>query len=81
MRFGPTSNSKAGSQHVTPQVEALLKALQIEPNPMSRRELQKALALIDSESFRERYIKPALEAGLAEMTIPNKPIAVYRNTG
>ncbi len=40
---------------------------------MSRGELQKALALKDKESFRERYIKPALEAGLPEMTIPDKP--------
>ncbi len=61
------------SQHVTPQVEALLKVLQEEPYPMSRGELQKALALKDRESFRERYIKPALEAGLTERTIPDKP--------
>lgn len=41
--------------------------------PMSRSELQEALSLKDRESFRERYIKPALEAGVIEMTIPDKP--------
>jgi hypothetical protein len=40
---------------------------------MSREELQNALALRDRKSFRERYLKPALDAGLIEMTIPDKP--------
>jgi hypothetical protein len=35
--------------------------------------LQTALGLSDRKSFRERYLKPALEAGLIEMTIPEKP--------
>ena len=28
---------------------------------------------IDRKSFRERYLKPALDEGLIEMTIPEKP--------
>jgi hypothetical protein len=40
---------------------------------MSREELQMALGLKDRKSFRERYLKPALDAGLIEMTIPEKP--------
>ncbi len=32
-----------------------------------------ALELSDRKSFRERYLLPALQAGLIEMTIPNKP--------
>lgn len=55
---------------VTPQVSELLKALKGE---MSRDELQAALGLQDRKSFRERYLKPALNAGLIEMTIPEKP--------
>lgn len=39
---------------------------------MSRDTLQAALGLSDRKSFRERYLKPALEAGLLEMTIPEK---------
>lgn len=55
---------------VTPQVGQLLLVIQGE---MSREELQKALALQDRKSFRERYLKPALADGLLEMTIPDKP--------
>ena len=56
--------------HVTPQVERLLLAMQ---GDMGREALQDALALQDRKSFRERYLKPALEHGLIEMTIPGKP--------
>ena len=65
---------------VTPQVEALLAVLQGE---MSRGELMAALGLSDRKSFRMRYIQPALEAGLIEMTIPDKPnsrLQKYRKT-
>ena len=40
---------------------------------MTREELQQALSLRDRKSFRECYLKPALEDGLIEMTIPGKP--------
>jgi len=40
---------------------------------MSRDELQMALGLKDRKSFWKRYLKPALEQGLIEMTIPEKP--------
>lgn len=55
---------------VTPQVKELLVAIQGE---MSRDDLQAAVGLSDRKSFRERYIKPALDDGLIEMTIPDKP--------
>jgi len=55
---------------VTPQVKELLLALK---NEMSRDDLQSALGLQDRKSFSERYLKPALSAGLIEMTIPDKP--------
>ena len=58
------------SPQVTPQVKALLGALQGE---MSRNELMNALDLSDRKSFRERYLLPALKAGLIEMTLPDKP--------
>ncbi len=54
----------------TPQVKALVEAISGE---MSRDELQTALSLKDRKSFRELYLKPALEEGLIEMTIPDKP--------
>jgi Fic family protein len=55
---------------VTPQVRKLVEAVQGE---MTREDLQNALGLHDRKSFRERYLKPALEDGVIEMTIPDKP--------
>lgn len=55
---------------VTPQVGELLLAMTGE---MSREALQAALGLQDRKSFRERYLKPALDDGLIEMTLPGKP--------
>ena len=55
---------------VTPQVKKLLGAL---IGTMNRDELQAALKLKDRKSFRERYLKPALDADLIEMTVPAKP--------
>lgn len=66
-----TIASNAGSN--TPQVELLLKVLVDADKPLARNELQSRLSLKDRESFRERYLKPALDLGLIEMTIPGKP--------
>ena len=66
--------------HVTPQVMRLLR---ISQGPMSRDELQAALGLKDRKSFRERYLRPGLEAGLIAMTLPDKPnsrLQKYRRT-
>ena len=60
-------------QQVTPQVELLIKTLYQANKPLNRRDLQAMLSLKDRESFRERYLKPALEARLIAMTIPDKP--------
>jgi hypothetical protein len=40
---------------------------------MNRDEIQKKLILTHRENFRKFYLKPALESGLIEMTIPGKP--------
>lgn len=66
---------------VTPQVKALLGVLHGE---MSRTALMAALGLSDRKSFRMRYLLPALEAGLIEMTLPDKPnsrLQRYRRVG
>lgn len=60
----------ASCQELTGEVQKLLKAL---AKPMNRKELQAKLRLKSQANFRERYLKPALEAGLIEMTIPDKP--------
>lgn len=55
---------------VTPQVKCLLAVFDGE---MSREQLQLALGLSDRKSFRMLYLKPALELGFIEMTLPDKP--------
>lgn len=67
------NNTPQVSQQVTPQVEALLKALLRVDKPLARNELQTLLSLKDRESFRGRYLKPALDRGLIELTLPDKP--------
>jgi hypothetical protein len=47
--------------------------LAIVTGAMSREELQATLGLSDRKSFRERYLRPALDAGWIEMTVPEKP--------
>lgn len=63
---------------VTPQVEKLLAVLRSSPDAgrnggMTREELQKALGLKDRKSFRLLYLRPALQAGLIAMALPDKP--------
>ncbi|MEY3667707.1 MAG: hypothetical protein RL572_1247 [Pseudomonadota bacterium] len=75
--------------HVTPHVDAstgtpidrLLAVLQGE---MSRETLMSRLALSDRKSFSERYLRPALQQGLIEMTRPDTPrsrLQTYRRKG
>ena len=55
---------------VTPEVKKLLKIMD---GPLDRRSLQQKLGLKAEKNFRLLYLRPALEAGLIEMTIPDKP--------
>jgi hypothetical protein len=51
---------------------------------MDRQSLQKALGLKAKKNFRLVYLRPALDGGLIEMTIPDKPRSSrqrYRMTG
>jgi ATP-dependent DNA helicase RecG len=56
--------------HVTPQVRKLLAVCEGELN---REDLQARMGLGDREYFRTEYLRPALDQGLIEMTIPDKP--------
>ena len=58
-------------QQVSPQVKKLIEVLK--DKELTRQELQDKLNLKDRKSFVERYLKPALEQNLIEMTIPDKP--------
>jgi hypothetical protein len=57
----------------TPQVKALLNVLYQVEGSLNRKQLQAKLNLKDRKHFRERYLKPAIDAALIEMTIPEKP--------
>lgn len=66
---------------VTGEVIKLLGAMKGE---MKRTEMQSALTLKHEDHFREAYLRPALDAGFIEMTIPDKPrsrLQKYRLTG
>lgn len=58
------------SPQASPQVKQLLNIMQGE---LSCEDCQSALGLKDRKSFRQRYLLPALEQGLIEMTLPDKP--------
>ncbi len=53
----------------TPEV----RLLSVLTGEMPRQQLKEALGLKDDEHFRKAYLLPALEAGLIEMAIPDKP--------
>ncbi len=55
---------------VTGEVRKLLRICEGE---QARREIQLRLGLKGEENFRKLYLLPALNAGLIEMTIPDKP--------
>jgi predicted HTH transcriptional regulator len=55
---------------VTEQVEKLVGAITGE---MNGQDIQAKLNLMGRANFRQRYLKPALDAGLIEITLPDKP--------
>lgn len=55
---------------VTPEV---LRMIAVIEGDMSRREIMEKLGLRDEKHFREHYQQAAIEVGLLEMTIPDKP--------
>ena len=58
---------------VAPEVAPEVRLLRAVSGEMTRQRLQEALDLKDDEHFRRAYLLPALQAGLIEMTIPDKP--------
>ena len=63
----------ASEAPVTPEVTPEVRLLKAISGERTRQHLQSALQLKDDEHFRKTYLLPALEAGLIEMTIPDKP--------
>jgi len=65
---GQVAGQVAGQ--VTNEVDRLVSILDGE---LSRREIQDDLGLKSRTNFESRYLKPALDAGFVELTIPSKP--------
>ena len=59
-----------GTPQVAPEVIRMLSVLK---GAMDRRSLQVAMGLKAEKNFRLVYLRPALDAGLIEMTHPDKP--------
>lgn len=90
-RVNPTSDADRirarveGQVQVTGQVMGQVDRLLMElaVGERKREELQAALGLAGRGNFRALYLAPALDAGLIEMTIPDKPnsrLQKYRTT-
>lgn len=62
---------KDGTDRLSPSVQKLLDALGDEE--LSAAELMDRLGLSHRPTFRTNYLNPALDQGLIEMTIPDKP--------
>ncbi len=63
----------SSTPEVAPEVTPEVRLLSVLAGEMTRQQLKEALGLKDDEHFRKTYLLPALEAGLVEMTIPDKP--------
>jgi Fic family protein len=63
----------SSTPEVAPEVTPAVRLLSVLAGEMTRQQLKETLGLKDDEYFRKAYLLPALEAGLVEMTIPDKP--------
>ncbi len=57
--------------HLSIQINKLMKVM--ETYPQSAQEIMDRLGLKSRVGFRKNYLNPAIEAGIVEMTIPDKP--------
>lgn len=58
------------TMEVTMEVARVLTAIQ---GDMARTSLQEIMGLKNADHFRKAYLLPALESGMVEMTLPDKP--------
>ena len=58
---------------VTGQVTPEVRLLRVLSGEMTRQDIQEALGLKHRDHFNQAYLLPTLQAGLIEMTIPDKP--------
>ena len=61
------------TNQVTDHVKSLLKVFETDSEEMALEELLHRLRLRHKPSFRQNYLRPALETSLIEMTYPGSP--------
>ena len=61
------------TDQVTEQIGPEVRLLRMMLGEMTRQQIQEALGLKHRDHFSEAYLLPALQVGLIEMTIPDKP--------
>ena len=69
----PDAPAPEVTQEVTQEVTTEVRLVSVLAGEMTRQQLQQALGLKDDDHFRTAYLQKALEAGLIEMTVPDKP--------
>ena len=60
-----------GDFKLSDKVKKLLDVMSYEP--MSAKEIMGLLGVTRGQTFREAYLKPAIQQGMVEMTEPNNP--------
>lgn len=65
------NDTRNHQRHLNKQIDALLSV--VETYPLSALELMEKLGLKSRQTFRNNYLRPALEAGLIAMTNPDQP--------
>ena len=68
----PDVRARADVRSVEP-VTGEVRLLRVMAGEMTRQQIQESLGLKHEDHFRKAYLLPALQAGLIEMTIPDKP--------
>ena len=66
-------NSTQGTTRVTTQDEKTNRLIEYCSEPRTRDELQQFVGIKTREYFRRSILKPLLESGQLQMTIPDKP--------
>ena len=74
--FDNAKQTDQGSNQDESAVKKLLDALGTET--LSARELMQRMGLSHKPTFRKNYLRPALERGLIEATLPDKPTSRYQ---
>lgn len=70
-----TASTEHVTEHVTKHVARLIYILE---NELSRPDLMKLMQINHRPHFIYEYLQPALEKGLIEMTIPDKPKSILQ---